>query len=327
MRCTEIIFDQDKTIKCILSDELLLFMKGSASGLDEIIPEGSQNSFSSFLDILMKQERAYNRIIEINQKEKLMSVHFSGIFWMDYFVVCISDEEIQIRITSDKESHDENSSFFKSVHAFDIEIDEFNQISRLNDELSKIQRELTKKNINLASLIGRLEELATTDPLTGIYNRRAILERAETEITRASREGRAYGLAILDLDDFKKVNDQFGHQMGDKALKITSTCLRESTRQYDTAGRIGGDEFMVFFAVDSKEQFKRILSRVLNDINQHHMDISGELTIRIKASIGAVYVDSTIHDQVGITRLMKKADDALYNAKDMGGNNIKIEEL
>jgi diguanylate cyclase (GGDEF)-like protein len=189
----------------------------------------------------------------------------------------------------------------------------------------EIQRELTKKNLNLELLNKRLEELATTDPLTGIFNRRAVLERVRLEFNRALRENESCGMAILDLDDFKRINDQFGHLMGDEALRITSKCLKDSTREYDVAGRFGGDEFLVFFSVKSLQEFEKILNRLLAEINNHTMDISGELTVRIKASIGGVFIDpGNITGELGINMLMKKADDALYNAKDKGGNNVNI---
>ena len=325
-RITQVIFGEDTQVKSILRDELSLFTHGSILRVDEILPEKSKIEFNRLISSLTKHKCESNMKIEVSIKDNLVPMFFTGIYWMEYYIVCISEEKISESCVQEEENLEKWMPALESVHTHKDDIHEFNEISRLNYELLQIQHELTAKNINLSSLIGRLEELATTDPLTGIFNRRAILERAETEIYRASREGRHYGMAILDLDDFKRINDQFGHQMGDRALMTTSACLRESTRQYDAAGRIGGDEFLVFFSVDSKEQFRKILKRLLNEINQRSMDISGELTIRIKASIGAIYVNAEKQNKVGITTLMKKADDALYNAKDDGGNTIRIEE-
>lgn len=326
-RITEVIFDKEKKIRSVLKDELSIFSETGVPKLNDIILEESKETVAKFFESMMIMGRISNESVNVFLNGERTTFYFSGIYWLDYFIVRVSREALQIIPLSEGNGNGQDSPILKSVHVHEKGVDEYNEISRLNHELQQIQRELTKKNINLSSLIERLEELATTDALTGIYSRRAIIERAETEIKRASREGRAYGLAILDLDDFKRINDQFGHQMGDKALKITSKCLTESTRQYDAAGRIGGDEFLVFFSVDSKSHFTNILYRLLSEINNSNMDISGELTIKIKASIGAVFVESQDHDREGIARLMKKADDALYNAKDDGGNTIKIEEL
>jgi len=323
-QCSGVILTKGKEIKSVLKDELSLFSRGST--LADLFQNGSKQ-IEEIFDNLAAEKEILNQCVEITLNQKTMEVFLSGIYWMDHFIVCFSEEEIRDIILHEESFSGDNETLLNDLLEKQKEINEFDEINRLNDELMIIQRELTQKNINLSSLIERLEVLATTDPLTGIFNRRAILERAETEITRASREGKSYGLAILDLDHFKKINDQFGHQMGDLALKTTSACLRESTRQYDAAGRIGGDEFLIFFSVDSIDQFEKILTRLLKEINRRHMDISGELTIKIKASIGAVYVDSKKYNHTKIDKLMKKADDALYNAKDIGGNTIMIEEF
>jgi diguanylate cyclase (GGDEF)-like protein len=248
---------------------------------------------------------------------------------MDYYVVCISDLEKSCKFLSlqSKYTQSDNSTE-KDQEEDDDRIEDLNEISRLNNELIEIQRELTKKNLDLELLNRRLEQLATTDPLTGIFNRRAVFERVRLEISRALREKRPCGLAILDLDEFKKINDQFGHLMGDDALKMTSMSLSQSTREYDVAGRIGGDEFLVFFSVESKAQFKQILTRLLAEINKNTLDVSGELIIKIRISIGGVFVGSvTERREIGINSLIKKADDALYTAKDRGGNIVVIQEI
>jgi diguanylate cyclase (GGDEF)-like protein len=248
---------------------------------------------------------------------------------MDYYVVCISDLEKSCKFLSlqSKYTQSDNSTE-KDQEEDDDRIEDLNEISRLNNELIEIQRELTKKNLDLELLNRRLEQLATTDPLTGIFNRRAVFERVRLEISRALREKRPCGLAILDLDEFKKINDQFGHLMGDDALKMTSMSLSQSTREYDVAGRIGGDEFLVFFSVESKAQFKQILTRLLAEINKNTLDVSGELIIKIRISIGGVFVGPvTERREIGINSLIKKADDALYTAKDRGGNIVVIQEI
>jgi len=321
---TCVILNDDKEIKYILQDEFRLFPEGKPFLLDEIVSYRHIGILNHFFNTLSQDKRMMNWQVDILIENCLRKVYFSGISWIDHFLVCISEDEINYAFLSTTDEHNELIIFQDK----ETSIDELKEISRLNNELVGIQRELTKKNLNLELLNEKLEELATTDPLTGIFNRRAVLERVMVELNRALREGKACGLAILDLDQFKKINDQFGHLMGDDALKITSLCLRESTREYDVAGRIGGDEFLVFFSVKSKQQFEKILNRLLSEINKHKMDISGELTIQIKASVGGVFVGSEKSiDEVNINSLMKKADDALYYAKDAGGNTVRIQEL
>ncbi len=325
---TCIILNHKREIIYILQDGFALFQIKKISILDEIVAENSLRLFKQFFDTISDGLRIFSWPIEIFVNAHIQKVYFSGLFCMDHYLVCLSKIEHKYDFLSIASKHMQRYDALDSTSVNAANNNDFNEISILNNELIEIQRKLTRKNLNLEMLNERLEELATTDPLTGMYNRRAVFDRLDVELSRALRERRAFGLALLDLDAFKKINDQFGHLMGDEALKITSMCLRESTRNYDIAGRIGGDEFLIFFSVMTREEFEMILNRLLSEINDHKMDISGEVTIRIKASIGGVFVHSDKDVQeLGINLLMKKADDELYNAKDAGGNSVRIQEL
>jgi diguanylate cyclase (GGDEF)-like protein len=322
---TSLVLDKNRNIVSILRDELSLFPVKKSMPFKAIFPENSKIALSHFFNEVAAGRHITNWELDVFKSSQLQRVYFSAVVWMDYFLVCISDDEGYNDFLSIEEEQVLKDKALNKILEGDGNVDELNEISRLNNELVEIQRELTKKNLNLELLNKRLEELATTDPLTGIFNRRAVLERVRLEFNRALRENESCGMAILDLDDFKRINDQFGHLMGDEALRITSKCLKDSTREYDVAGRFGGDEFLVFFSVKSLQEFEKILNRLLAEINNHTMDISGELTVRIKASIGGVFIDpGNITGELGINMLMKKADDALYNAKDKGGNNVNI---
>ena len=320
-----ILNKNNRKVVYVLQDGFLLFSKNGSSFLDEILSENSERMVSNILDDLSKKGQIYNLPVNILVNKEQQGVYFSGFCWMENYFVCFSEEEKQFKLFSSQQEGHRDLRGLDDTQKNKAINDELTEISRLNNELIQIQRELTKKNLNLEMLNKRLEELATTDPLTGILNRRAILERLGFEINRAYREKRSFGLALLDIDEFKKINDQYGHLMGDDALKITSMCLRETTREYDIAGRFGGDEFLVFFLVESGANFRNILNRLLIKINSHKLDISGEITVRIKISIGGVFVHSFKNiNEIKINTLMKKADDALYNAKDAGGNTVRI---
>ncbi len=323
-----VIFNKNREILHILQDNLSIFSQKGVAELPEIFTKDSRDTLSQFFTHLSEIGLVMDWSIEILQDSRSQKVYLSGILWMDFFLVCIAADEGICGFLSLKKNHIEITRKQEYDQDELEHIEELNEISRLNNELVEIQRELTKKNLNLELLNRRLEELATTDPLTGIFNRRAVFERVRMGLSRALRENQSCGLAILDLDKFKKINDQFGHLMGDDALVIASKCLKQSTREYDIAGRIGGDEFLVYFAVETKAQFEAILQRLLTNINTDTMDISGELTIRVKASIGGVFVNAEKEQgEIGINLLIKKADDALYKAKDRGGNTVVIHEL
>ncbi len=108
--------------------------------------------------------------------------------------------------------------------------------------MGTLRHELEAEN---ARLIGELRCLATTDPLTGIANRRRVLEELDSTLARASRSGQPFAVVLLDLDGFKRINDEQGHPAGDRILKKTAAALQGVTRQGDVLGRYGGDEFLL----------------------------------------------------------------------------------
>jgi diguanylate cyclase (GGDEF)-like protein len=108
--------------------------------------------------------------------------------------------------------------------------------------MGTLRNDLEREN---ARLIGELRELATTDALTGLANRRWVLDELETALARASRSGEAFSVVMFDLNGFKKINDERGHPAGDLILKETSAALRGVVRQGDVLGRYGGDEFLL----------------------------------------------------------------------------------
>lgn len=122
----------------------------------------------------------------------------------------------------------------------------YNEISKLNNELINSQRELAQKNEQLNRLNDQLERLATRDSLTGLYNRRLLAERYESEIKRAKRQGTIVTLVNIDINNFKRVNDELGHQAGDELLINFAQIATSLTRDgVDYVFRMGGDEFLL----------------------------------------------------------------------------------
>src|SRR5262249_53743762 len=110
--------------------------------------------------------------------------------------------------------------------------------------------------------LGELRFLADHDPLTRLLNRRAFVDRLEGEVARAVRYRRSFGLVIADLDNFKQLNDRYGHASGDEALVAFANVLTESLRKPDDAFRIGGDEFAVLVAEATEEDTRQVVARV-----------------------------------------------------------------
>jgi diguanylate cyclase (GGDEF)-like protein len=156
-----------------------------------------------------------------------------------------------------------------------------------------------------------LRELALTDELTKIYNRRGFYFLAEHLIKIANRAKSGMYLMFTDLDDFKKVNDEFGHAEGDKALKAYARLLKENYRDSDIVARIGGDEFVLLPVGTSKDgldviknRFYKVLARY-NDTHDHPWTLS--------ATIGIAYYDP--ESPCSIDELLRQADELLYGQK------------
>ena len=193
---------------------------------------------------------------------------------------------------------------------------------QLNDdgELLVHLKDMTKQKVlekDLRNSVTNLTKLSLTDELTGVANRRALVDSVQMELSRCRRSGVSMSLLILDLDFFKKINDSYGHPVGDLALVHVSGLFNKTLRQYDILGRIGGEEFAVFLSntpVDlSLEIAERIRDMVANT-NFEHDGINIPLTI----SIG----HTTLGCNAAFDDLYSQADQALYIAKTTGRNKV-----
>jgi len=163
-----------------------------------------------------------------------------------------------------------------------------------------------------------LNRLASTDDLTGVHNRRTFLENGTKELLRSKRYKYLFAFMMLDIDHFKSVNDNYGHYWGDKVLKTLATQSREALRETDLFGRLGGEEFAVILPEISLEHAVVAAERLrkeLADIEVH----TGQDLIRITVSIGLTMLKN---DDETLVEIMKRADSALYDAKESGRNRV-----
>src|SRR5205823_13650175 len=151
------------------------------------------------------------------------------------------------------------------------------------------------------------------DPLTRLLSRRAFVTRLESEVARAVRYGRSFGLVVADLDGFKQLNDRFGHACGDQALVAFANVLAESLRKPDDAFRIGGDEFAVLLAEATEEDTRQVVARVDSLLKQA---AEGDPSLAgLSASFGCAGCPEDATDPQTLFRL---ADEAQYDAKRNG---------
>jgi two-component system cell cycle response regulator len=167
----------------------------------------------------------------------------------------------------------------------------------------------------------RLEALATTDPLTRLLNRRALLERLSSEVDRSLRYGDVLTLLMVDVDHFKNINDSQGHLVGDAVLREIGSLLHASVRAVDVVARYGGEEFVIILPETPLEGALVFAERLRETIERHAFAGRGGAGLRLTASIGAATFPSPhVHSTED---LFARADEALYRAKSGGRNQVR----
>lgn len=186
----------------------------------------------------------------------------------------------------------------------------------VNEDIT--DRKESEEKIHLLNT--ELEELAITDYLTNLYNRRHFMERSTQELKRAKRSKQPLSILMLDIDQFKNINDTYGHETGDFALKQVVDTLRSNLRDIDILGRMGGDEFTALLPNTNIQDAFKLAERVRRDMEQTQFQTQGEsFTIAITISIGvAAFTNKTSN----IDDILRNADTALYEAKRAGRNRV-----
>ncbi|MEG6507023.1 GGDEF domain-containing protein [Nitratidesulfovibrio sp. 1201_IL3209] len=182
-------------------------------------------------------------------------------------------------------------------------------------------------NFNLRELQKAVEELAHQrdhDPLTGLMNRRAFLRQVELELQRVHRGGAEICLAMVDLDDFKRVNDTWGHACGDLVLRRMADLLRDATRAYDVAARIGGEEFVLLLPGASPMRAQALLERLLQEMRDEDFTCR-DATFRVTFSAGIAGCRGATVCRA--EELLDRADKALYEAKASGKARVRVHRL
>jgi diguanylate cyclase (GGDEF)-like protein len=173
---------------------------------------------------------------------------------------------------------------------------------------------------SLKRALDREKELASTDPLTGIANARSYYERAFAEISRAKRYHRPFSVAYLDLDDFKVVNDRFGHGRGDWLLRRVAETIRAQLRRTDLLARLGGDEFALLLPETGYESAKVVIQKVRTALQDEVQ--TGRFPVT--CSIGAV---TFVRPPQSVDALIRRADALMYSVKRKGKNWVRHEAV
>jgi len=199
---------------------------------------------------------------------------------------------------------------------------------RLSDELAKVQKELEatqrtlkKKEVELKAVIAQAEEVSHVDELTRLPNRRQVIKKLQNEVNRAERYKTHLSISMIDIDHFKRINDSYGHTVGDEVLFQLANILQEGVRDPDTVGRYGGEEFLVVLPNTRLAEAAEQAARLCERIRDAKIDI-GEI-IHLTVSIG---VAEYRHGQENWQKFLSRADLALYDAKNAGRDRWAVSK-
>jgi diguanylate cyclase (GGDEF)-like protein len=185
--------------------------------------------------------------------------------------------------------------------------------------LQVVYEDLQEAHASLGEAHAKIQKQALTDPLTSLPNHRAIMDQLEKEVDRSQRFGRSFSLLFFDLDHFKALNDGYGHAGGDVALSSFGKLLDEGMRNLDTVGRWGGEEFVALFPETTLTEAQAIAERLRQRTSQQSFAIGGGL--HLTCSIGVASYPE--HADTIIT-LVNAADSAMYAAKRLGRNQVRV---
>ncbi len=226
------------------------------------------------------------------------------------------DERLRRAQAGERVEHYETRRVRKDGSLIDVSV----TISPLRDSegavigISTIARDITQRK----RFEAQLKHLANNDPLTGLYNRYRFEEELAEELAAGQRYGNPGAVLVLDLDNFKYVNDGFGHGAGDEVLRGVSGLLRGRLRRSDVLARLGGDEFAILLRSADEEHARAVAQELLEQVRAYTPQVEGQ-PVRMTASIGVTVID---HGASSPGDLMADADRAMYDAKESGRDRI-----
>ena len=195
------------------------------------------------------------------------------------------------------------------------------ELSRLGAALDEMVQTLEDRDTRLNAALKQLAEQATTDPLTGLHNRRSLQKQLDLELVRAGRGRHSLAVILLDIDHFKRFNDTFGHQAGDEVLKCVAEVIRKGVRSSDIAGRYGGEEMITILPEATAQAAVMRAEAMRREIAAQHLEHAGDSLGSLTASFGVAVFPDHGSDSGS---LIRAADQALYEAKNAGRNRVVV---
>lgn len=194
---------------------------------------------------------------------------------------------------------------------------------KMHLELKYSRQKLKKLLEEQVELVQQLERLANTDALTGIWNRRYLLTIAAQEINRSQRYNFSFSVLLIDIDYFKKINDTYGHNVGDEVIIFMTQIVIDNLRKPDCFGRFGGEEFVVLLPETDTDEALIVAERIRSSIQNQSITVEDKkVSITISIGVSSYYLGDKTIDAI-----IQRSDQALYQAKNQGRNRVIVDHL
>lgn len=283
------------------------------------------------LEVLSELQRSINKLVQFSNQytqgiiddfEQEKNTVFQMEYWAIVFIIVISLIVIAIVVVMQWQIVERGFSQRLEIISQSLarvpKTSEETKISVIgNDEIALMARRLEK----LLEKALQIQLMATTDDLTQVANRRYFFQQVDIEIKRAKRSGCEATVLMLDIDFFKRINDTYGHDVGDIVLKTVAHTCKNCLRITDILARMGGEEFAIFCPDTILEDGKILAERIRRMIEILEIDLFDGTTVKVTISVGVAKLSSLCID---INQALKKADSALYSAKKEGRNRVVV---
>ncbi|SFP03159.1 diguanylate cyclase [Hydrogenimonas thermophila] len=277
------------------------------------------------LDILVDLLGQYDVIDAVNGEDALEIANEESIdlILLDIMMPEMDGYEVCKRLKSNEKTKDIPVIFITAKtdedsieKAYDIGgADYVTKPFRPKELLSRV-----KKELKLQELMKELKLLASTDPMTKLYNRRYFTNVSQHILEIAKRENQSLSLVMLDIDKFKNINDTYGHQIGDEVIISLANELTQNQRKSDIVSRYGGEEFVVLLPNTSLEEAIGVAEKLREKIDLKTINLDNYEKLKFTISLGVSEVK--VFNEKNIEKALKRADDALYTAKESGRNRV-----
>lgn len=327
-----LICNQDGLIVSVLHDGLgITKLELLGKPFPILVASSSFQKALSFLVEVRAKQAVYDWEFDLSISGNLILVHCAGLAIEDNLLILAAQTRADVHHLFKEMMRINNSqtnllrTITKEQAEYIItqperEIGLYEELSRSNNALVTLQRELVKKNVELERLNAEVQRLAIVDELTHLYNRRGFFEIGNREVERAKRFKKPLSAIMLDIDHFKQFNDSYGHATGDKVLEGVATCCARQLRKVDIFGRYGGEEFSVLLPETTIANAHITAERLRRHAFQEPISTEhGLLSVTISLGIAA-FEGNTI----GLEELLEHADQALYKAKESGRNRVCV---